>query len=95
MLSNYLRPLIEKLKEEQVMRNRELVSESISPSDKIRAQKRLDKIIPQIEELTDYEQVLYRLAAKRIEIDLDDGVKVNYVKFTGAIVPIKGLESEE
>jgi hypothetical protein len=35
------------------------------------------------------------LAAKRIEIDLDDGVRVNYPKFAPAIVPIKGLEKDE
>ena len=95
ILSNYLRPLIEKLKEDQVMQNRTLVSESATQMDKTRAQKRLDKIIPQIEELEDYEQVLYRLAAKRIDINLDDGVRVNYPKFAPAIMPIKGLESEE
>ena len=95
MLSNYLRPLIDKLKEDQVIQNRTLVSESAAQADKTRAQKRLDRVIPQIEELEEYEQVLYRLAAKRIEIDLDDGVRVNYPKFAPAIVPIKGLESEE
>jgi hypothetical protein len=95
MLSNYLRPLIEKLKEEQVMCNREMVSETAAAADKTRSQKRLDKLVPQIEELTEYEQVLYRLAAKRIEIDLDDGVRVNYPKFAPAIVTIKGMEVEE
>lgn len=95
MLSNYLRPLIDKLKDERVVQNRTLTSETASQADKTRAQKRLDKLIPQIEELQDYEQVLYRLATKRIEIDLDDGVRVNYPKFAPAIVPIKGLESEE
>jgi Fic family protein len=42
-----------------------------------------------------YEQVLNRLAVKRIEIDLDDGVRMNYTKFTPAIVPLKILQAEE
>ena len=31
------------------------------------------------------------LAAQRIEIDLDDGVKANYPKFGKALKPITGL----
>jgi hypothetical protein len=39
--------------------------------------------------------VLLPLAQQRIELDLDDGVKVNYLKFKGAVVPIPGLEKGE
>jgi len=35
------------------------------------------------------------LPHKKISIDLDDGVKVNYLKFKEVLVPIKGLEKEE
>jgi hypothetical protein len=35
--------------------------------------------------------VLYPLAARRLEIDLDDGVKVNYARFGAALKSIKGL----
>jgi len=42
--------------------------------------------------LKEYEDdVLCPLATERIAIDLDDGVKVNYGKFGGALSPIKGL----
>ena len=41
---------------------------------------------------TAYERdVLFPLAAQRIEIDLDDGVKVNYAKFGNALAKIVGL----
>jgi len=36
----------------------------------------------------------YPLATQRIEIDLDDGVKVNYNKFGKALKKIKGLSKE-
>jgi hypothetical protein len=36
--------------------------------------------------------VLYPLATRRIEIDLDDGVKANYPKFGAALKPIPGLK---
>jgi hypothetical protein len=35
--------------------------------------------------------VLYPLATKQVEIDLDDGVKVNYPKFGHALKKITGL----
>lgn len=37
------------------------------------------------------DNVLYPLATEQVKIDLDDGVKVNYGKFGGALSPIKGL----
>ncbi|MBF0290379.1 MAG: class I SAM-dependent DNA methyltransferase, partial [SAR324 cluster bacterium] len=48
-----------------------------------------------IEELEDYErEVLYPLATQQIEIDLDDGVKVNYNKFGKALKKIAGLSGK-
>ncbi len=45
-----------------------------------------------LEELRVYERdVLFPLAAQRIEIDLDDGVKVNYARFGSALAKIPGL----
>jgi hypothetical protein len=43
-------------------------------------------------ELRVYERdILFPLAAQRIEIDLDDGVKVNYARFGSALAKIPGL----
>jgi hypothetical protein len=39
--------------------------------------------------------VILPLAQQRLEIDLDDGVKVNYLKFEGAVQPIPGLAAKE
>jgi hypothetical protein len=38
---------------------------------------------------------LIPLAQQRLEIDLDDGVKTNYLKFEGAVQPIPGLPAKE
>jgi len=43
---------------------------------------RLSKLI---DELTDYDAVLNNKALEYIDIDLDDGVKVNYTKFEGLV----------
>jgi hypothetical protein len=49
-----------------------------------------------ITEMEEYErEVLYPLATEQKEIDLDDGVKVNYSKFGAAVKKIVGLESTE
>jgi hypothetical protein len=35
------------------------------------------------------------LAQQHIELDLDDGVKVNYLNFGAAVAPIPGLAGKE
>lgn len=44
------------------------------------AQKRMDKLTKQLKETHDYDEKIAHLALSRIDIDLDDGVKVNYEK---------------
>ena len=39
--------------------------------------------------------ILYPLATERIEIDLDDGVLVNYNKFGKAVKEVKGLNDKK
>jgi len=43
------------------------------------------KLGKQVEELMDYDAVLNNKALEYIDIDLDDGVKVNYAKFEGLV----------
>lgn len=58
--------------------------------------KEIEKVVKLISETNEQERgVLYPLATKRVEIDLDDGVKVNYLKFDGVLEKIVGLESKE
>lgn len=52
-----------------------------------------DSTLPEEPEIRAWERdVLLPLAQQRLEIDLDDGVKVNYLKFKGAVVNIPGLD---
>lgn len=44
------------------------------------SEKKLEKIIKQIKECKDYDEKISHIALSRIDIDLDDGVKVNYEK---------------
>ncbi len=72
------------------------ISASAAQSEKTKALKEIEKINKMIAELEEYErEVLYPLATQQIDIDLDDGVKVNYVKFGSALKKIVGLDAQE
>lgn len=58
-------------------------------ANKLKMAKKLEKIKAQFEELVVFEEKLHHLADQMIDIDLDDGVKVNYTKFDGILSPIK------
>ena len=55
--------------------------------------KRVETIKKIIADLNDYDsEIMYPLAQQNIKIDLDDGVKTNYVKFGKALEKISGLD---
>ena len=90
VLNEYLRPLIRKLEAEKKMIETRKSSGRLSVREMAQAEKELGVIMRQIRELYDYEQnVLYPVTAKRMEIDLDDGVKANYPKFGRALFQLQ------
>ncbi|WP_201566910.1 BREX-1 system adenine-specific DNA-methyltransferase PglX [Psychrobacter sp. JCM 18900] len=92
VLNDYLREFRTKLNAYKDQLNAINISASQSQSEKTKAQKKLDITNKMITEMEDYErEVLYPLATKQIEIDLDDGVKVNYPKFGKALKKVTGL----
>ncbi|MBK9543669.1 MAG: class I SAM-dependent DNA methyltransferase [Bacteroidetes bacterium] len=95
LLNDYLRTYIAKLESEKQSFTQATISESASARERTLATKRITEIESILKELKEYERTLYELAMQKIEIDLDDGVKVNYQKFKSVLVPIKGLEKEE
>jgi type II restriction/modification system DNA methylase subunit YeeA len=52
------------------------------------AKKELKELDRKIEELKGYDELLHHMADMQIEIDLDDGVAVNYEKFKGLVAKI-------
>ena len=48
--------------------------------DQTAAQKRKEKLVKQLKEAKDYDAKIAHVALARVDIDLDDGVKVNYEK---------------
>ncbi len=58
-------------------------------SARVKLDKRIKKLNDQLTEATAFEEKLHHLADQMIEIDLDDGVKVNYAKFQDVLAKIK------
>lgn len=96
VLNDYLREFRNKLVTEREHREAESISPNASQSDKTKALKQIEQLKKMIAELEEYErEVLYPLATEQKEIDLDDGVKINYLKFGAALKKIVGLEAKE
>ena len=70
-------------------------SASASKSEKTQAIKDVAAIKKQLKELEEYEKTLFEVAARKIDIDLDDGVKHNYRLFDSVLRKIPGLDAKE
>lgn len=66
--------------EREIVRMQETIDNSRDSREISKASKRKDKLQKQLKENKDYDAKLAHIALSRIEIDLDDGVKVNYEK---------------
>ena len=64
-----------------------------SSSEKSKATKSITKYTKQLAEMRIYDEAIAHIANQRIEIDLDDGVKVNYAKFQGVEVAQEGKKA--
>jgi len=92
VLNDYLREFRTKLQARKESHEQIEISASASAKEKTQAIKAIQKINKVLDEVNDYERdVLYPLAGKNIEIDLDDGVKHNYPLFGKALKKITGL----
>ncbi|MBE2206592.1 MAG: BREX-1 system adenine-specific DNA-methyltransferase PglX [Saprospiraceae bacterium] len=95
VLNDYLREFRAKLTAQKNHLEGVSVSAATSPRDKTRALKEITDIDKTLKEIKEYEDdILYPLATRRVEIDLDDGVLVNYNKFGKALRKITGLSGE-
>lgn len=96
VLNDYLREFRTKLASHKNHLEAVSISASASQSEKTKALKEIEKINKMIVEMEEYErEVLYPLATEQVDIDLDDGVKVNYLKLGAALKKIPGLDAGE
>ena len=69
------------------------IDNASSSSEKSKATKAVTKYTKQLAEMKIYDEAIAHIANKRIEINLDDGVKVNYEKFQGVEVAQEGKKT--
>ena len=62
-----------------------------SASDQRKIQKELENLKKKQAELSKFDDELRHYADRRISLDLDDGVKVNYGKFGGLLAETKAI----
>ncbi|BDY12477.1 hypothetical protein HCR_07890 [Hydrogenimonas cancrithermarum] len=90
--TGYLHEYMAKLEAKLADARRVALDESSSARDKKAAQKEITRIEKALKELRAFDNdALSHYAAQSIEIDLDDGVKVNYCRFKEILWPIKSL----
>jgi type II restriction/modification system DNA methylase subunit YeeA len=65
-----------------------------STAHRKRLEKERDKLIKQRTELQQFDEQLRHYADQRINLDLDDGVKVNYGKFGDLLAEVKAVTGE-
>ena len=71
---------IQRVYEKEIIRMQEIIDNSHDNKEISNATKRKEKLQKQIKETKDYDAKIAHLALSRIDINLDDGVKVNYEK---------------
>ena len=71
---------MQRVYEKEIIRMQEIIDNSRDNKEISNATKRKEKLQKQIKETKDYDAKVAHLALSRIDIDLDDGVKVNYEK---------------
>ena len=95
VLNDYLREFRTKLISRKNHLEAVSISANASQGEKTKALKEIESLKKIINELDAYERdVMYPLATQQLEIDLDDGVKVNYLKFGAALKKIPGLDAK-
>lgn len=95
VLNNYFRPYLQKLEARLAQLGLDQLNDDLPTRERTAARKEAEKITKALKECQAWEQdALLPLAQQRIELDLDDGVKVNYLKLQDVLAPIPGLAAK-
>ena len=76
--------MMQRVYESEINRMQDMMDHSENAREVAAASKRKDKLAKQLKECREYDEKISHLALSRIELDLDDGVKVNYRKLQTA-----------
>lgn len=94
--NSYLSEYIAKLEAHKDTLHLTTTSDTASDKDKKDADRRIKDIDTKLKELIAFDRdTMMSYAQNNVDIDLDDGVKVNYSKFQEILYEIKGLNKDE
>ncbi len=92
VLKNFFRPYLKKLEARLAQLGLDQLNDALPARERTAARKEAEKITKVLKECQAWEQdSLLPLAQQRIELDLDDGVKVNYLKLQDVLAPVAPL----
>jgi type II restriction/modification system DNA methylase subunit YeeA len=94
MRTEYVLPLQTKINR-QIESLEQDIKTADSTSAKNKIQKTITLLLKQKEELIIFDEKLRHFADKRIKIDLDDGVKVNYAKFGDLLADVESITGKD
>lgn len=96
VLNRYLREYQGKLRSRLAQLAQSLAGDDLTARDRTASRKEQDRLTKVLRECGEWErEVVLPLAQQRIPLDLDDGVKVNYVKLGSVLAPIAGLAAAD
>ena len=75
---------MQRVYESEINRMQDMIDHSTNAREVAASTKRKEKLQKQLKECRDYDEMIAHLALSRIELDLDDGVKVNYERIQTA-----------
>ena len=75
---------MQRVYESEIGRMQDMIDHSTNAREVATSTKRKEKLQKQLKECREYDEMIGHLALSRIELDLDDGVKVNYEKIQTA-----------
>ena len=75
---------MQRVYESEINRMQDMIDHSTNAREVAASTKRKEKLQKQLKECRNYDEMIAHLALSRIELDLDDGVKVNYEKIQTA-----------
>ena len=95
LLNDYLRPFVDRLTAERDAAQSVKDDASSSASAVKKATDTIDYANAALRDCAEYQVTLLELARKRVELDLDDGVLVNYNRMGGAVVRVASLNDQK
>ena len=94
MRTEYVTPLLGKYEASAMVLQKQM-QEACTTAESNRFKKSLTALEKKQTELSEFDDKLKHTADMRISLDLDDGVKVNYGKFGGLLVDVKGVTGKK